>query len=62
MENKTPIYQMSVWRTIMEKWMNRNGYDIDKTDGMWAVLAFVQHLEWLHINNHIRLEEELNDK
>ena len=38
--------ELSFWRQLFEDWMNKNGYDLDKTDCMWAVLSFVQHLEY----------------
>ena len=37
----------SMWHEIFEKWMHKNGYDLDRTNCMWAVLSFVQHLEYL---------------
>ena len=42
---------LSEWRMIFDKWMVHNGYDLDKTECMWAVLSFVQHLEWLDLHN-----------
>ena len=43
--------ELSFWRQLFDDWMNKNGYDIDKTDCMWAVLTFVQHLEQRDAHN-----------
>jgi len=48
---KENTMKLSFWRQIFEDWMNKNGYDLDKTDCMWAVLSFVQHLEHRDANN-----------
>lgn len=45
------MWEQLFWRKLFERWMHKNGYDLDKTDCMWAVLSFVQHLEHLDSNN-----------